>query len=325
MTMSIVNNDIPIQRQGRFYNFNKRKENVFKKVSKHWQLYLIFLLPLAYIIIFNYIPMYGAQIAFKNFMASKGITGSPWIGFKHFTDFFQSSQFSRLIQNTLGISIFTLVAGFPAPIILALALNEVRNNTFKKTIQMVTYAPYFISMVVMVSILMQFLSPQIGVIDNVIKLFGGKPINFMGVPQYFKSIYVISGIWQYTGYSSIIYIAALSSIDPSLHEAATVDGASIMQKIRHIDIPCLLPTAIILLILNMGQSMNIGFEKIYLMQNPLNMRTSDVISTYVYRVGLLGTQFSFATAVGLFNSVINTILMVLVNQFAKKVGDTSLW
>lgn len=310
---------------GFFTGLNARMRIARKRMSRHWQLYFVILLPLAYIVIFNYVPMYGAQIAFKDFMASKGILGSPWVGLKNFRDFFQSPQFSRLISNTLGISVYTLIAGFPMPIILALALNEARGQTFRKTVQMVTYAPYFISMIVMVSILMQFLSPQAGVVNSLIKLLGGRPVNFMAIPQYFKSIYVFSGIWQYTGYNSIIYIAALAGIDPTLHEAATVDGATIFQKILYINLPGILPTAIVLLILNSGQIMNVGFEKIYLMQNSLNMRSSDVISTYVYRIGLLSAQYSFSTAVGLFNSVINATIMVTVNRIARKLGGVSLW
>ena len=322
--MEIYNNS-ERKEKGFSGKLNQKRTSAGKKIMRHWQLYFVILLPLSYIILFNYVPMYGAQIAFKNFMASKGITGSEWVGLKNFIDFFESPQFVRQISNTLGISFYTLLAGFPAPIILALALNEVRVKRFQKTVQMITYAPYFISMIVMVSILLQVLSPQAGIVNNIIKFFGGSSVNFMAVPQYFKTIYVLSGIWQYAGYNSIIYIAALSSIDPSLHEAATVDGASIFQKIRYINVPCILPTAIILLILNTGQIMNVGFEKIFLMQNSLNMRTSDVISTYVYRVGLLSAQYSFSTAVGLFNSVINATIMVIVNQIAKKLGDSSLW
>lgn len=294
-------------------------------MKKHWQLYLVILLPLIYIIVFKYFPMYGAQIAFKDYMASKGIGGSPWAGLKHFEYFFKSPNFWRLIKNTLGISAYSLIAGFPLPIILALSLNEVASGRLKKTVQLVTYAPYFISTVVMVSILMQFFSPQVGFYGNFMRLIGQNPQNIMGIPGYFKSIYVWSGVWQYTGYSSVIYIAVLSGIDPSLHEAAIVDGASKLQRIWNIDIPGIIPTATILLIMNMGQVMNVGFEKVFLMQNPLNMVTSDVISTYVYRIGLVSAQFSFSTAVGLFNSFVNLILIVSVNHIAKRMGETSLW
>jgi putative aldouronate transport system permease protein len=303
----------------------RTKRTVIKKIHRRWQLYFVMLLPLAYLVIFHYTPMYGVQIAFKNFIVTKGIVGSPWIGFAHFQRFFKSYQFLRLIKNTLGISFYSLAAGFPVPIILAILINEVGARRFKKTVQMVTYAPHFISTIVMVAIILQVLDPKIGLVNRVIDATGGDPINFIGVPEYFKTIYVASGVWQNAGYSSIIYIAALSSIDPQLEEAAIIDGASKLQKIWHIDIPGILPTAVILLILNMGRIMNIGFEKIFLMQNPLNMVASDVISTYVYRTGLVSAQYSFSAAVGLFNSVINLILIVSVNQAARRMGETSLW
>lgn len=296
-----------------------------KSLKNHWQLYVILVLPLLYLIIFRYIPIFGAQIAFKDYMVKEGILGSPWVGLKYFTMFFKSPHFTRLIKNTLTLSVYSLVAGFPLPIILALLLNEVRNRRFKKTVQMVTYAPYFISMVVMVSMLMQFLAPRTGIINQLITLITGKELQLMAKAEYFKTLYVWSGIWQMTGYSSIIYIAALSSIDLSLYEAATVDGATKLQKMRHIDLPGIMPTAIILLIMNVGRLMNVGFEKVYLMQNSLNLSSSEIIATYVYKIGLVGAQFSFSTAVGLFNSVINLILLVAVNQIAKKIGGTSLW
>jgi putative aldouronate transport system permease protein len=302
-----------------------RAGDIKQRILRHWQLYLVFLLPLAYIIIFRYLPMYGAQIAFKDFAAIKGVWGSPWVGLKHFANFIKSPYFGRLIGNTLGISTYYLIVGFPIPIILALSLNEVRSKSFKKAVQMVTYAPYFISTVVLVSLVMQVLSPQFGIVNNLIKALGGRPINFMGSPKLIKSIYVWSGVWQYTGYSSIIYIAALAGIDPALHEAAIVDGASKLQRIIHVDIPGIMPTVTILLILQVGQLMSVGFEKIFLMQNPLNMSTADVISTYVYRIGLTGGQFSFSTAVGLFNSTVNLVLLLVVNRIARKIGDTSLW
>jgi putative aldouronate transport system permease protein len=296
-----------------------------RRVYRHWQLYLLLLLPLAYLAIFHYAPMYGVQIAFKDFIATKGIFGSPWAGIKHFQRFFASHVFWRLITNTLGISFYQLIAGFPFPIILAILLNEARCRWYKKTVQMITYAPHFISTVVMVSIILQFLEPRFGLVNRVLAAFGGQAVNFIAVPEYFKSIFVFSGIWQNVGYSSVIYIAALAGIDPQIEEAAIVDGASRLQKIRHVDIPGILPTAVVLLILNMGHIMNIGFEKIFLMQNPLNMRTSDVISTYVYRVGLISAQYSFSAAVGLFNSVVNLVLIITVNHIARRLGETSLW
>lgn len=301
------------------------QRDALRRIRRHWQLYLLLLLPIAHTLIFRYWPMYGAQIAFRDFNGVQGITGSPWVGLLHFQRFLSSFQFWRLLRNTLGISLYSLAAGFPIPIILAIALNEARNQAFRKTVQMVTYAPYFISTVVMVGIILQVLDSRLGLANKFIVAFGGSPMDYISRPEMFQSIYVFSGIWQHMGYSSIIYIAALSAIDPQLEEAAVIDGATRLQKIWYIDLPGIMPTAVILLILNVGQIMNVGFEKAYLMQNPLNMSTSDIISTYVYRMGLLRAQYSFSAAVGLFNSVINLILLVSVNQFAKKVGETSLW
>ena len=283
------------------------------------------LAPMLVIIIFSYGPMFGVQIAFKEFRARDGIWGSPWIGFLHFKTFFNSYQFVRVLTNTLGISLYGLIAGFPIPIILAILVNESSHNRFKKAVQLITFAPHFISTVVMTSMIMMFLSVYGGPVNNLLVLLGGERLDFMAKPTLFKSIYVWSGIWQNMGYSSVIYIAALSAIDPALYEAATIDGASKFQKIIHIDLPGIAPTIIILLILNSGQIMNVGYEKILLMQNPLNMPASDVISTYVYRMGLENAQYSFSAAVGLFNSVVNAFLLVLVNQVARKLGETSLW
>ncbi|WP_225442693.1 ABC transporter permease [Paenibacillus lycopersici] len=295
------------------------------KMRRSWELYLLVLLPVLYLIIFQYIPMFGVMIAFKDFNVIKGILGSPWVGFKHFDELFRSPNFPLLLKNTLIISFYSLLAGFPIPILLALALNEIRTGFFKKTVQMITYAPHFISTVVMVSIIILMLSPHVGVVDKVLTFFGWSDTNFMGEPKLFKSIYVWSGVWQEMGYASIIYIAALAGVDPSLYEAARMDGASRFKKILYIDLPSLIPIAVTMLILSLGSVMAVGFEKIYLMQNPLNTSASEVISTYVYKVGLLGANFSFSTAVGLFNSVINLILLVIVNAIARKVSDNSLW
>jgi putative aldouronate transport system permease protein len=299
--------------------------NAWKLIRRHWQYYVVFLLPLLYVVLFHYVPMGGIILAFKRYNVRLGIIGSPWVGFRYFEQFFTSPRFWELLRNTLGISLYSLAAGFPVPIILALALNETRRSHFKKTVQMVTYAPYFISTVVMVGMLMQFLDPRLGLINVLIRASGGTAVNFMGRASLFQTIYVTSGIWQNSGYAAIIYIAALSSIDPNLYEAAYIDGASRFQRMVHIDIPGIMPTIVILLILNIGQLMNVGFEKIFLMQNPLNISTSEVFSTYVYKVGLLSAQFSFATAVGFFNSIVNLTLIVGVNQLAKRLGQTSLW
>jgi putative aldouronate transport system permease protein len=306
-------------------NLTRHGLSAGQKILRCWQLYLLLLLPMAVIIIFSYGPMYGLQIAFKNYRPRDGFLGSAWVGLQHFRTFFSNFQIKRLILNTLGISVYSLIAGFPIPIILAILINECTHKGFKKTVQMVTFAPYFISTVVMVSMILMFLGVYGGPINTFLAAMGRERIDFMGKPELFKSIYVWTGIWQGAGYSSVIYIAALSGIDPSLYEAAIIDGANKFQRIIHIDIPGIMPTIIILLILSCGGLMSVGFEKIYLMQNQLNMSTSDVISTYVYRMGLENAQYSFSTAVGLFNSVINTVLLVSVNQIARRVGETSLW
>lgn len=296
-----------------------------KRILKNWQIYLLLLLPLVYVITFHYIPMGGAIIAFKDYNVRQGIWGSEWAGLKYFKQFILSPNFFTLLKNTLGISLYSLIAGFPVPIILALFLNEVSHQWLKKTIQTITYAPHFISTVVMVSIITQILDPHMGIVNSLIKALGGTSINFMGEASMFKSIYVWSGVWQGMGYNAIIYIAALAGISPDLYEAAKIDGASRIKKMIHIDIPGIAPTIIILLIMNCGQIMNVGYEKVYLMQNNLNLSASEVISTYVYKVGLVQGQISFSTAVGLFNSVINFILLVIVNKISQKVSETSLW
>ncbi|MDR1600792.1 MAG: ABC transporter permease subunit [Oscillospiraceae bacterium] len=272
--------------------------------------------------------MSGLQIAFKKFSPRLGIWGSPWVGFGNFTKFFSSYMFSRVLGNTLTISLYSLVAGFPTPILLALMLNSMLNQRYKRFIQTITYIPHFISVVVMVGILLQMLNPRIGVAAiGFRKLFGREMTDLFAQPNAFANLYVWSGIWQGIGWGSIIYIAALSSIDPELHEAAQIDGASRVGRIWHIDLPGLMPTAIILLILNTGSIMNVGFEKVFLMMNDLNVRSSEVISTYVYKVGLAANRvdYSFATAIGVFNSVVNFLLIVSVNAISRRVSETSLW
>jgi ABC-type polysaccharide transport system permease subunit len=294
---------------------------------RNYQLYLLSLLPLVWLIIFKYVPMYGVIVAFKNFSPSRGILGSPWVGMKYFVRFFESFYFERIMLNTIGINVYELVAGFPVPIILALALNSSLRRGYKKTVQFVVYMPHFISTVVMVGIILRMLSPTTGVTASLLKALGGEPIDFISVPEYFKSIYVWSGVWQNAGWGTIIYLAALSSIDPQLYEAASIDGANRFRQIRHIDIPGILPTIVILLILNTGRMMSIGFEKVFLMQNPLNLESSEVISTYIYKVGLASDfpDFSYGAAIGLFLSVINLIMLVSVNKIAKQLGGTTLW
>ncbi|MDF2964568.1 MAG: sugar transporter permease, partial [Paenibacillus sp.] len=288
--------------------------------------YTLLLIPFAYVIIFHYIPMTGLVIAFKNYNVVQGIFNSKWVGMAHFERFFNSYDFWSVLQNTLTLSIYNLAVGFPAPIILALCINYLPSERFKKLLQMTTYAPHFISVVVIAGIIVQLLSRE-GLVNNMIVLLGGQRINFMGIPEYFQSIYVFSGVWQQAGWGSIIYLAALSGIDPQLHEAARMDGASKLRRIWHIDIPGILPTIVILLIMDVGRIMNVGFQKVLLLQNPLNVGTSEVIDTYVYKVGLISgmPNFSYAAAIGLFKSIIGVILIVAVNRIARKVNDTSLW
>lgn len=303
----------------------KKKKRLLSALKRHWRLYVLITPVLVYFAVFHYLPMYGVQIAFKDFIGTRGIWGSPWVGLKHFERFFESYFFWRLLKNTIGISLYELAVGFPVPILLALMVNEIRQNSYKKLVQTITYAPHFLSTVVLVGMIVIFLSPTTGIVNKAIEAFGGETFYFLTEPQWFKSIYVLSGVWQQMGWSSIIYLAALTSIDPHLHEAARVDGASRMQRIWHINLPGIRPTIVILLILNVGSVMGVGFEKIFLMQNSLNMESSDVISTYVYRSGILGAQYSFSAAVGLFNSIVNFILLISVNQIARRLNQASLW
>lgn len=293
--------------------------------KRDWQLVLLCLLPVLYFIIFHYIPMYGVQIAFKDFNATDGIWGSAWVGFKHFQRFFSSSQFWPLIRNTLELSFLQILLGFPIPIMLAIMLNQAKNKRFRKFVQSVAYCPHFISIVVLTGMLYIFLSPRNGIINNIIQVFGGDPIFFLGDAKYFKMTFVVSGIWQNAGWSAIIYIAALAGISPDLYEAAQVDGANKWQRIRHIDLPGILPTAVMMLILEVGKVMNLGFQKAYLMQNAQNLASSEIISTYIYKVGMMDAQYSYSAAINLFNNLINIILLVSVNRIAKKVTDNSLW
>ncbi|MDR3193115.1 MAG: ABC transporter permease subunit [Treponema sp.] len=298
---------------------------ISRSAHKYWQFYLCLIPVIAYFVIFHYWPMWGVQIAFRDYNPIDGILGSPFVGFKHFLRFFNSYQFARIIRNTLGISLYQLAIAFPAPIILAILLSELRSNEFRKTMQMLTYAPHFLSVVVVVGMMTTMLSPRTGIVNLAIRALGGEAVFFMAEPGWFKSLYVFSGIWQNCGWSSIIYIAAITGIDPNLFEAAVVDGASTFKRIIHVTLPSIMPTIIILLILQCGHLMSVGFEKVFLMQNSLNMPASDVISTYVYRAGMVDAQISFASAVGLFNSVINCTLLVIVNTFAKKSGEISLF
>ena len=302
-----------------------RRSTPWMKIRRHWQYYLMVAAPLIYIIIFKYIPMVGAQIAFRDFSPVQGIWGSRWVGLQHFLLFFQSPNFWPLVRNVLSINVLVMTLGFVAPIILALALNEVRNRFFKRSVQMITYFPHFISTVVMASMIILFLNPRVGFIGTLARFLGQEPKDFMGVAVAFPWIYVFSEIWQRSGFGAIIYMAALAGINPELYEAARIDGASRLQKMRHIDLTGILPTIIILLILQSGEVMNLGFEKVFLLQNPLNLPNSEVIATYVYKIGLINASFSFGAAVGLFNSVINFTLVVAINAIARRVSEHSLW
>ncbi|MFD1432366.1 ABC transporter permease [Lacticaseibacillus yichunensis] len=305
----------------------KKSKRLFsvKRLKENWQLYVLILPAFLCILVFSYFPMYGVIIAFKNYMPSLGIWASPWVGFKYFSQFFNSYYFWDLIRNTLGIQIYGLIVGFPLPIILALALNEMKDGFWKKFSQTITYAPNFISVVVMGGMLIAFLDPSTGIINHGLGLLGMKPIAFMSDPRWFKTVYVLSGVWQGTGWGSVIYLAALAGVDPALHEAAIVDGATKLQRIWHINLPAIVPTMVILLIMNVGSLFSMGYEKILLLQNPLNLSSSNVIATFVYQQGLINGAYSYAAAVGLFNSLINAVLLIAVNQLARKVSETSLW
>lgn len=295
------------------------------RVFRNWQLYLMILPAVTYYVLFQYKPMYGIVLAFKDYKASLGIMGSEWIGFEHFTRLFRSYWFPVILRNTLTLSALGLLIGFPFPIILALSLNEVRLGRYRKTVQTITYAPHFISTVVMCGIIIMFLSPEFGIVNKALQMFGVDPIFFMQKGPLFKWIYVLSGVWQNAGWNSIIYFAALSGVNPSLLEAAEIDGASRLQRIRNINIPTILPTIVILLILNCGSLLSVGYEKVFLLQNQANLTVSEVISTYVYKVGLINNDYGFSTAVGLFNSVVNCIMLLSVNTIARRIGETSLY
>ncbi|MBR5547590.1 MAG: sugar ABC transporter permease [Clostridia bacterium] len=281
----------------------------------------------AFFAIFCYGPMYGITLAFKDYKVLKGIMNSPWCDpwFKYFQQFFESPYFSRVLGNTVYLSLLSLVLGFPMPILLALSLNEVKSIKYKKFVQNVTYAPHFLSILVLVGIIKSFTNSDYGIVNLIIKRMGGEPYNWMQKASLFRGLYVGSGIWQNVGWDSIIYIAALAGIDPALHEAAMIDGANRVQRVWHINIPGIMPTMVILLILNSGHIMNVGFEKVFLMQNDLNLSVSDVISTYSYRIGLESAQYSLSTAISLFNSLVNCFLLVIVNTISRKVSETSLW
>jgi putative aldouronate transport system permease protein len=311
---------------------NKRWEKTHMKiraclraVRKEYSLYLIFLIPLIWYIVFMYTPMYGLQIAFKHYNTRLGILGSPWVGFQYFSQFFNSYYFGSLLANTLILNVYQMAVGFPIPILLALIINEIRVRPLKKAVQNITYIPYFLSVVVVVSMLNLFSNPTYGIFNQIGALLGAAPIDYFAKEEYFRSMYVFSNVWQNMGFNSVIYIAALSAIDPQLYEAAEIDGASRLQKIIHVSIPCIMPTIVILFVMRIGSLMNVGFEKVLLMQNTVNMGTSDVISTFIYRNGIQKGQFSYSAAAGIFNSLINLFLLLGANSLTRKMGDNSLW
>lgn len=301
-------------------NVSSKLKCQFDYIKRNYILYLLLAPAVILTIIFKYVPMYGAAIAFKDFSPIKGIMGSEWVGFKHFTSFLTSPNFMDIFMNTLKLSSFELLIGFPIPVILALMLNQVRRAKIKKNVQLVLYAPHFISVVVVSGMVFLFLSPT-GPINAILSIFIDKPISFMSEPDSFRTIYIWSGVWQGAGWASIIYVAALANVDPQLHDAATVDGASLLQRIWHIDLPTLKPVMAVLFILAAGGIMAIGFEKAYLLQTSMNLPSSEIIPTYVYKRGLQAGDYSFATAVGLFNAIINVFLLVFVNKVVKKLNE----
>ncbi len=293
-------------------------------ISKNKALYIMAIPVIAYYALFHYGPMYGLQIAFKDFSPAQGITGSPWIGFQHFFDFFNGFYFWRLIRNTVLINIYELIFGFPAPIILALLLNELRHQLFKRFVQTISYLPHFISIVVVVGMMVDFFARD-GIINQLLAFFGVESIAFMREPGWFRSLFVSSGIWQGVGWGTIIYLAAMSTIDPSLYEASKIDGAGRFKQVLHITLPGIMPTIAILFILNMGSMLSVGSEKVLLMYNPQTYETADVISTYVYRKGILESNYGYTAAVGLFNAVISLLLIAGANSFSKRISDNKLW
>ncbi|PZD95859.1 sugar ABC transporter permease [Paenibacillus sambharensis] len=297
----------------------------FSTLRRDYQLWIMILPALIVIFIFNYIPMYGIQLAFRDYDFSKGLTGGEWQGLYYFRQFIDSYLFTDLMRNTFLISFTTIIVGFPAPIILALVINQIRRKRMKQVMQTTVYLPHFISIIVMVGMLHVLLSPETGVVGLIMKSVGLGDINLLASTSTFIPVYVLSDIWQHCGWNSIIYLAALSTIDPQLYDAAKMDGASRWQTIRYVDFPALVPTIVILFILSMGSILSTGFEKIFLMQNSLNLPVSEVIATYVYKIGIISNQFSYASAIGLFNTLINFVFLFAMNAISRRVSDNSLF
>lgn len=301
------------------------KKSVLVLMKNNWQLYLFVLPAIIYFFIFEYMPIYGLQIAFKDYQHVKGIWGSPWVGLKHFKEFFDAYYFKRLLANTLLLNIYYLLWSFPMPLILAILLNRIRNDKMKRFIQTSIYIPHFVSTVVLAGMIYIFLSPSSGIFNAVRNMMGLESIDYMSKASAFRTIYIASGIWQKAGYSCILYVASLTSVDPALYEAAEIDGASVWQKIRHIDIPTLIPTAVMTFILNMGSMFSSNTDKALVLQTPGNIATSDIIGVYVYNIGLGGGQFSYTAAIGLFTNIINFIMIITFNKISKKLGQTGLF
>lgn len=301
-----------------------RRGRILRRLGNDWQLYILVIPAVVYVFLFHYMPMYGVQIAFKDFSTKRGIWASEWVGLKHFIRFINYPNFGKIMWNTLSITLYSL-ATFPIPIVLALMMHELDNRRFQKTVQMASYAPHFVSTVVICSMLILFTDRNNGLFNHVSVAFGGARKDWLSEANLFPSIYVWSGVWQNAGWNTIIFLATLSGVSPELHEAARIDGASRLKIVLHVNVPALAPTAITMLIMRFGQVMSLGFEKIYLLQNSLNLDRSQVIATYVYEMGVRGGQFSYASAIGLFNTVINIFLLFLVNKISRRVADVSLW
>lgn len=304
---------------------NKKITARHKLMRQNVALYVMLVPIFTYVILFHYWPMYGIQIAFRNFNFADGIMGSPWVGTKWFNYFFKSNQFSLVVSNTLMLNIYNLLAGFPVPILLALMIHSVSAKKFRRVVQTATYLPHFISVVVLVGMMSCMFSLNSGWVNGIISSLGGQPMHLMGEAKYFRHVYVWSGVWQEMGWNSIIYLAALTGIDPGLHEAAMIDGAGNLRRIWHVDIPGILPTVSIMLILKFGRMMSLGFDKVYIMQNSMNISVSEVLSTYIYKQGITSFRYSYSTAIGLFNNVINFVLLTIVNKLSGWLSGSSLW
>lgn len=294
-------------------------------IKNYWQLYVMLLPALIYLLVFHYLPLYGIQVAFRDYRLVDGVMGSPWVGLKHFKRFFEAYYFERLIKNTLVLNINYLLWSFPFPIVIAILLNQIRSDKRKRFVQTTIYVPHFVSTVVLAGMIYLFLSPSGGILNSVLGMLGLKPLDLMAEADAFRSIYTVSGVWQGAGYSSILFVATLAGIDPSLYEAAEIDGASIWKKIRYIDIPSILPTATMVLILDFGKLMNSNTDKVLLLQTAGNISTSDIIGTYVFNVGVQGGQFSYTSAIGLFSNLVNLALILLFNKFSKKISNIGLF